>query len=304
MTTLALRREGFESEYPFESHWLDLDGVRLHFIDEGPRTADPVLCVHGNPTWSFIWRRLIRELSPQRRVLALDHIGCGFSDKPQEYPYRLEQHVANLRRFIESLGLRNITLVGHDWGGCIGLGAATELPDCFARFVLLNTGAFRSRQIPLRIAVCRIPLLGPLVLRGLNAFSRAALRMAVARRPLPEATKRGLLAPYDSWANRVAVSRFVQDIPLHPSHPSYAKLTEIETGLAQFRDRPMLLVWGAKDWCFTLDFHDEFRRRFPQAESHVIADAGHYVFEDSPDEVANTVREFLDRTSTTSSGKS
>ena len=297
MTSPVSSREGFADEYPFESHWLDLDGVRMHFVDEGPRDGEPVLCVHGNPTWSFIWRRLIRELSPLRRVIAVDHIGCGFSDKPQEYPYRLAQHVTNLRRLIESLDLRNITLVGHDWGGCIGMGAATEVPDRFARFVLLNTGAFRSQRIPLRIAVCRIPLLGPLALRGFNAFSRAALSMAVARQPLSAAAKRGLLAPYDSWVNRVAVSSFVQDIPLRPSHPSYATLAAIEDGLVQFRDRPMLLLWGAKDWCFTLDFHREFQRRFPQAVSHIIADAGHYVFEDAAEEVAHSVREFLDRTS-------
>ena len=121
--------------------------------------------------------------------------------------------------------------------------------------------------------------------------------MAVARQPLSAASKRGLLAPYDSWANRVAVSSFVQDIPLRPSHPSFAKLTAIDEGLAQFRDRPMLLLWGAKDWCFTLDFHREFQQRFPQAESHVIADAGHYVFEDAAEDVAETVRGFLDRTS-------
>jgi len=119
--------------------------------------------------------------------------------------------------------------------------------------------------------------------------------MAVARQPLSQKARRGLLAPYDSWANRVAVLRFVQDIPLNPSHPSYAKLTQVETGLSQFSNRPMLLLWGAKDWCFTLDFLKEFQQRFPQAESYVIADAGHYVFEDASDEVVKTVRQFLDK---------
>lgn len=293
-------RDGFADEYPFESHWLDLDGVRMHYIDEGPRDGEPILCVHGNPTWSFIWRHLIRDLGQAsnqpfgRRVIAVDHVGCGFSDKPQDYPYRLEQHVANLRRLVETLDLKNVTLVGHDWGGCIGMGAAGEMPDRFRRFVLLNTGAFRSRQIPMRIAVCRIPVFGPIALRGFNGFSRAALTMAVARQPLSESAKRGLLAPYDSWANRVAVNRFVQDIPLKASHPSYAKLAQVEAGLSQFTDCPMLLLWGAKDWCFTLDFLKEFQRRFPNAESHVIHDAGHYVFEDAPDEVATRVRKFLD----------
>jgi cis-3-alkyl-4-acyloxetan-2-one decarboxylase len=159
----------------------------------------------------------------------------------------------------------------------------------------MNTAAFRSNQIPLRIAVCGIPILGAIAVRGFNGFSRAALTMAVSRQPLSKAAKRGLLAPYDSWANRVAVLRFIQDIPLQPLHPSYAKLVQVEEGLSQFVDRPMLLLWGAKDWCFTLDFLNEFQHRFPQAESHVIADAGHYVFEDAPDEVVEYVRRFLDK---------
>ena len=287
-------RDGFADEYPFESHWLDLDGVRMHYIDEGPRDAEPLLCVHGNPTWSFIWRRLIADQSRNRRVIAIDHIGCGMSDKPQDYPYRLEQHVANLRRLVETLDLHNVTLVGHDWGGCIGMGAAGEIPNRFRRFVLLNTGAFRSQRIPLRIAVCRIPVLGAIAVRGFNGFSRAALTMAMSRMRLTESARRGLLAPYDSWANRVAVHRFVQDIPLQPSHPSYAKLVQIEEGLSQFADRPMLLLWGAKDWCFTFDFLQEFQRRFPQAGSHVIPGAGHYVFEDAPEEFVSHVRQFLD----------
>ncbi|HLQ45591.1 MAG TPA: alpha/beta fold hydrolase, partial [Planctomycetaceae bacterium] len=180
------------------------------------------------------------------------------------------------------------------WGGCIGMGAAVEMPDHFRRFVLLNTGAFRSQALPWRIAVCRIPILGAIAVRGFNCFSRAALTMAVSRQPLSATAKRGLLAPYDSWANRVAVQRFVQDIPLRPSHPSYARLVQIEEGLSQFTDRPMLLFWGARDWCFTLDFLKEFQRRFPQAESHVIPDAGHYVFEDAPEEFVSRVRQFLD----------
>ncbi len=281
-------------DYPFESRWLDLGGVRMHYVDEGPRNAEPILCVHGNPTWSFIWRRLIADQSRARRVIAVDHIGCGLSDKPQDYPYRLEQHVANLRQLIETLDLKNLTLIGHDWGGCIGMGVAGEMPGRFRRFVLMNTAAFRSKRIPLRIAVCRIPIFGPIVVRGFNGFSRAALTAAVSRQPLSESAKCGLLAPYDSWANRVAVNRFVQDIPLRPWHPSYQKLLQVEEGLSKFVDRPMLLLWGAKDWCFTLDFLKEFQRRFPQAESHVIADAGHYVFEDAPDEVCESVRRFLD----------
>lgn len=287
-----LSRQGFEDEYPFASHFLDLDGLRYHYLDEG--RGDVLLMVHGNPTWSFAWRNLIKDLSGDHRCLAVDHIGCGFSDKPQDYPYVLERHIENLCRFVEALDLKRITLLAHDWGGAIGMGAAGRMPERFSRFILFNTAAFRSQRIPWRIAVCRIPVFGPLALRGLNAFSRAALRMAVAKRErMTPAVRAGYLAPYDRWRNRVAVLRFVQDIPLAESHPSYEALCGVEAGLSQFQTAPMLFIWGEQDWCFTPAFLDEFERRFPQAESRRIPDAGHYVFEDAIEQMIPRVREFL-----------
>lgn len=287
-------RTRFAAEYPFESRYLDIDELRCHYIDEG--TGKPLLMVHGNPTWSFAWRNLVKQLSPEYRTLAVDHIGCGFSDKPQDYAYTLETHIRYLCRFIEALDLRDITLIAHDWGGAIGMGAAGRMPERFSRFVLMNTAAFRSQRIPLRIAVCRIPILGAIAVRGLNLFSRAALWMAVQnRRRLTSEIKRGFLAPYDSWANRIAVHKFVLDIPLKPSHPSYQTLVEVEHGLSQFVDHPMLFVWGERDWCFTTDFLAEFEQRFPHAETHRIPTAGHYVFEDATEDVVEAVRGFLHR---------
>ena len=291
----------FAIEYPFRSNYLDLDGHRYHYLDERPSgdSAGTLLMVHGNPTWSFAWRKLVTDLSRDYRVIAVDHIGCGLSEKPADYPYTLDRHILNLSRLIETLDLRDITLFAHDWGGAIGMGAATRMPERFGRFVLLNTAAFRSDRMPLRIAVCRIPLLGAIGVRGLNLFSRAALRMAVEKHDrMTPAVKAGYLAPYNSWANRVAVHRFVQDIPLRPSHPSYLVLVDIEDGLVQFQESPMLLVWGERDWCFTPHFLDEFERRFPQAESCRIPSAGHYVFEDAHEVILPRIREFLGACST------
>lgn len=284
-------------EYPFASHrlaWSERESY--HYVDEG--NGPPILCVHGNPTWSFAFRRIVRELSHQNRVLAVDHIGCGLSSKPQGYDYRLQTHIDNLVQFIDELDLRDITLVGHDWGGCIGMGAAGRRPERFSRFVLMNTGAFRSQQIPLRIAVCRVPLLGTLGVRGLNLFSLAAMKMATERpNELSDAVKRGYLWPYRSWADRIAVDRFVKDIPLSSSHPSYAALMKVEEGLAQFQSHPMLLVWGMQDWCFTPEFLREFRDRFPGAQVEEMADAGHFVFEDAGDRVIAAIRGFVSPTS-------
>lgn len=285
-------REQIKEEYPFASHWLKIDGHQYHYLDEGQGT--PLLMVHGNPTWSFAWRRLVKQLSQSYRVIAVDHMGCGLSEKPQEYPYTLATHIANLKTLIQELDLQQITLFAHDWGGAIGMGAAVDLPERFEKFVLMNTAAFRSTEIPLRIAVCRIPLLGAWGVRGLNLFSGAAIKMAVEKheRMTPE-VKAGFLGPYDNWQNRVAVHRFVQDIPLKASHPSYDTLVHVEEGLAQFQGHPMLLIWGERDWCFTTNFLDEFERRFPQAETLRIPDAGHYVFEDAHEIMLPRIEPFL-----------
>ncbi len=283
-------RGGFRDDYPFDSHWFrSADGI-LHYIDEG--SGPVLLMVHGNPTWSFAWRHLVRELSDHYRVIAVDHLGCGFSEKPLVGPYSLDSHIRRLQQLVETLDLNDISLFAHDWGGAIGMGCAGRMPDRFGRFVLMNTAAFRSTRIPLRIAVCRIPVLGAFGMQRLNLFSAAAVRMAVVR-PLSTAAKAGFLAPYDSWGNRTAVKEFVHDIPLKPGHRSYQTLVEVEESLSQQRDKPMQLIWGMKDWCFSPEFLQEFRDRFPAAMVHEIADAGHYVFEDAADEVLNVSRQFL-----------
>lgn len=278
--------------YPFESRFLRVRGGRYHYLDEG--RGPPLLLVHGNPTWSFYWRNLVLGLRDRHRVIVPDHLGCGLSDKPADFDYRLASHVANLRRLVRELDLREATLVAHDWGGAIGMGAAVAEPDRFARLVLMNTAAFRAPWMPWRIRVCRTPLLGRLAIQGANAFARAALTMA-AERPLSAPVKAGLIAPYDSWSNRRATYEFVQDIPMNQRHPSYETLLSIEQGLGQFRDRPVLLPWGLRDWCFTPRFLERFKEIFPQAEARPIADAGHYIVEDAPEELIGLIGDFLDR---------
>ena len=278
--------------YPFESHWLDLDGVRYHYLDEGQ--GQPLLLVHGNPTWSFYWREIVTGLRGKYRLIVPDHVGCGLSDKPQQYEYRLARHIGNLRRLVDYLALDGVTLLAHDWGGAIGLGAAVADPNRFRRFVLFNTAAFRSRRVPWRIRVCRAPIFGEVAVRGLNAFARAALTMAVAKheRMTPQ-VRAGLLAPYDSWTNRIAIHRFVKDIPISPRHPSYAALESIERGLPALRDRPFLFIWGMQDWCFTPHFLNRFLEFFPDAEVHRLHDASHYVIEDAHEQIVPLVERFL-----------
>jgi pimeloyl-ACP methyl ester carboxylesterase len=284
--------EIWRSLYPFESHWFDVDGQRYHYLDEGQ--GEPLLLLHGNPTWSFYWRELVLALRGKYRLIVPDHIGCGLSDKPQRYDYRLARHIGNVRRLVEHLQLEKLTLVAHDWGGAIGLGAAVAEPDRFRRLILFNTAAYRSRRVPWRIRVCRTPLLGEVAVRGLNAFARAALTMAVARHErMTPAVRAGLLAPYDTWANRIAIHRFVMDIPLSPRHPSYPALEAIEHGLQALGERPTMFIWGMRDWCFTPYFLDRFLEFFPGAEVHRLFDASHYVIEDAHERIVPLVERFL-----------
>jgi haloalkane dehalogenase len=279
--------------YPFQSHYLLIGGYRYHYLDEG--RGPVLLMVHGNPTWSFYWRELVKAFRGRYRVIVPDHLGCGLSDKPSagDYSYRLGARVRDLVSLIEHLDLRQITLLAHDWGGAIGMGAAVAAPERFSRFMLFNTAAFPGGRCPWRIRVCRLPLLGRLGVQGLNLFARAAIRMAVAHHErMTPPIRAGLLAPYDSWRHRTAIYQFVADIPLKRSHPSFPTLERIEAGLARFRRHPVALVWGMRDWCFTPWFLDRFRAYFPDAEVHCFEDAGHYVVEDARERIVPIVEAF------------
>ncbi len=282
------------AEYPFQPRQLEIDGHTLSYLDEGQGPV--VVMVHGNPSWSYLYRNLVSGLRDRYRCLVPDHLGCGFSDKPADYPYRLSNHIENLEHLLEALGVARCILIVHDWGGAIGMGWAVRHPERVAGVVVLNTAAFRSSRIPLRISLCRWPILGSLLVRGLNGFARAATFMAVTRPMRPEIAA-GFLAPYDNWRHRIAVLRFVEDIPMDSDHPSWATLATVENSLSLLQSCPMLLCWGGRDFCFNDTFFEEWRKRFPAAEAHYFSDAGHYVLEDGMAEILPLIQGFLARTS-------
>lgn len=283
--------------YPFEGRRLDLGGLSLHYLDEG--AGDPVLMVHGNPSWSFTWRKLVGALRGGMRCVVPDHIGCGRSDKPGDdrYEYTLARRIDDLTALVEHLDLRRVTLVCHDWGGAIGCGWAVRQPERVARLVLMNTAAFPlppGKRVPPSLRLARTPGLGALLVRGFSAFTRGANRYGVVRGPLPAEVAAGYHAPYDSWAHRIAVHRFVQDIPFGPGDRAWETLTATAEGLPRLARLPTLLVWGLADFVFDAPFLAEWRRRLPHAEVLELPDAGHYLMEDAGDEVLDRVTRFLD----------
>ncbi len=286
------------AEYPFRSRWLGLgaaSGPRLwmHFLDEGPRDAPVVVALHGNPTWSFYWRTLVLALRDRYRVIVPDHIGMGLSDRPQQWPYRLAGHVGNVQALLDALGVRRFSLAVHDWGGAIGMGVAVARPADIDKLIVTNTAAFRSKDIPASIASVRIPVFGRLAVLGLNAFARAATVRAVEK-PLAPLAKEGLLAPYGNAHDRIATLRFVEDIPMKDAHPTWETLVDIEQKLSLLGDKPMQLLWGDGDFCFTPKFRRRWMELFPRAAVHAWEDVGHYVMEDAPGRALPLIASFLD----------
>jgi haloalkane dehalogenase len=296
---MAVNFAEIRGEYPFIPETLDIGGHKISYVDDGPKDAPVVLALHGNPTWSFHFRKLILGLRDKYRVIAPDHMGCGLSDKPQDYAYTLETHIKNVTTLIESLGLKNITLAVHDWGGAIGMGYAVSRPETIRSLILFNTAAFPSDNVPLRIRLCAVPWLGEFLVRRLNAFAVGAVSLGMAvNKPeqLTPAVKLGYLAPYDSWENRIAVARFVQDIPMSETHPTYQLVKSIGERLWLFENTPALALWGMKDFCFTGRFLDEWLKRLKNVEAHMLADAGHFALEDAHERVIPMIKSFLERT--------
>lgn len=276
---------------------LDRGGIRLHFIDEG--SGEPIVMLHGNPTWSFYYRHLIGDLGRNHRVIVPDHIGCGMSEKPDDsrYDYTLARRVDDLEALLDHLGLdRDLTLVLHDWGGIIGMTFAARHPERIARLVVCNTAAFhkpRRKRFPLALSLFRNSAIGGWLVRGLNLFVRGTARIGCTAHPMTREVRDAYAAPYDTWDNRIAIHRFVQDIPLRPRDRAYEVISQMEERLPLLGSVPVLIVWGMKDFVFDAPILEEWTRRFPSAEVERFPRAGHLLFEDEREAVNARLRSFL-----------
>ena len=287
------------SLYPFESHWLELDGLRLHYLDEGPRDAPVLLMLHGNPTWSFYYRNLVLRLRDRFRCIVPDHMGCGLSDKPGDdrYDYHLAQRMADVDALVTATIGEDapLSLVVHDWGGMIGFGWAAPRAQRIEQCVVLNTAAFplpSDKKLPFALWLGGRTPLGSALIRGFNAFSGMAARIAF-KQPVSPEVRAAYTGPYDSWDNRIATLRFVQDIPLKPGDRGYDIVADTAEQLHRFRDKPVFLGWGLKDFVFDASFYRTWQRYLPDAERHAREDCGHYILEDGGESLLERIDGFL-----------
>lgn len=270
-------------------------GAWMHSVDRGSGPA--VVMVHGNPSWSFLYRGLVEPLSTNHRVLVPDHVGCGLSDlAPDGYSFQLQDRVADFTRLMDHLAPDGpVDLIVHDWGGMIGLAWAVRHPHRVRRIVVMNTAGFGlppGASIPLSLRLARTPGLGALLIRGCNAFVRGAIRYGTVQPLSPEAVT-GFTAPYTTWLEREATLRFVEDIPLGPRHPSWPLVQATSDHLGKLADKPLLVLWGMKDFVFTKPFLDTWRARRPDARVVEYPQAGHWLLEDVLQPCLAEIRNFL-----------
>ncbi|HEX6788342.1 MAG TPA: haloalkane dehalogenase [Gaiellaceae bacterium] len=266
-------------------HFLDFEGFRLHYLDEGSG-APMFLLLHGEPTSSFLWRNIIPQL-PGRKV-APDLIGFGHSDKPADIGwYSYDRHVDSITRLVSELDLRDITLVVHDWGGPIGLRFAVENPERVARIVILNTGiggGSAPSEMWLRFRA---------VVRELGgALDIGRLVEAGTSNGLDDETRAAYDAPFPTPESKAGALAFPELVPTDPDHPNTAPMNRVRDALRTW-NRPALVVWGTDDAVLPVGIARAFVELIPGAEGPVLIEgASHFLQEDRPDDVAAAIRAF------------
>jgi cis-3-alkyl-4-acyloxetan-2-one decarboxylase len=284
----------FGGTFPFAPHYARAGEVSIHYVDEGPDESPTLLFAHGNPTWSYLWRRPIAELSGRgHRCVAFDHMGFGRSDKPPHMAaYSLQAHVDNALAVIDALDLSDFVLVAHDWGGPIGLGAALERMDCLRGLVLMNTWAWELPSfLPPFLREFRSEGLGEVLTLGGNLFVEA-IPGGMARREVDPLMMEAYRAPFPDYWSRVGQLAFQREIPLTEHDRSASLMGSIHDRLGPL-DVPVLLVWGSRDRIFQPVFLDQWRELFPAAQTVELGDAAHFLVEDRPEAVTEAIAEFV-----------
>jgi haloalkane dehalogenase len=273
--------------YDFAPHYVDQDGLRMHYVDEGE--GAPVLLLHGEPTWSYLYRKVIPEVAPVARCIAPDYLGFGRSDKPVERDwYSYDAHTTSLERFVDELDLRDVTVVMQDWGGPLGMRLAVERPDRISRLVVMNTGIFSGR--PPSDTWLRFR---DLVRRTGTDFQPGQLIRITCTTELPDDVADAYNAPFPTPESKTGVLMFPEQVPTAPDHPSARKMLEVRERLRAW-DRPALVFFGDSDPIFSPRVAERIAELIPGAElQEPIAGAGHFLQEDAGEEVGQRIAAWL-----------
>ncbi len=280
-------------EYPFKENYQEIDGVRLHYVDEG--SGPSIVMFHGQPTWSYLYRKMIPPLvAAGYRCVAPDLMGFGLSDKPtKESVYALQRHVELVTGLIERLGLQGITTVGQDWGGPIGLRYAIDHRDNVRALVILNT-LVRPMKIPLFFKVMfRSGGFSSFLIRRVDLFRKMAFGGGLMfKRPLDSRAREQYKMPHPKAAMRAGIAAFPNMIPTSTKHPNYEYVSEIDRTLATW-DVPVLVMFSDKDIAFKVEEGQRIAKMVPNGRFQVVHNAGHYLQEDAGEEIAERMITFL-----------
>ena len=271
--------------FPFQSHFFSVGPHKLHYVDEG--SGPVVLLLHSCPFWIYEFRELIKDLRKDHRVIAIDQIGFGLSDKPRIFDYRIETHADHLDRFTRELGLKDITLVMHGRGAAIGMAVAIRRPEDFKGIVMLNAMSFSEYKLPWRLQACRLKWIGPKIVMNLRIFQRDFDK-------LPEQIRAGYYFPFKTPRDQEPILHFIEDLPSAPEDSSAQTMFEIESSLWLLRDKPCCIIWAKHDWLYTMENFKRWGQYFPRADKHVINKAGRTLMEDAPEEICRHIRNFLE----------
>jgi haloalkane dehalogenase len=273
--------------YPFADRYLEAAGARVHYVDEG--SGPTLLLLHGNPTWSFLYRNVIKGLSDRFRCVAPDHPGFGLSTAPAGYGFTPAEHAEVLERFVLELDLRDVTLMVQDWGGPIGFTVATRQADRFARFVIGNTWAWPKSDPGTQLFSRFLGgAIGRRLILGRNFFVETLLPGGTRERKLPDDVMNAYRGPFPDQRSRVPAWVFPREILR-----SRPWLAQIERALPTVTDRPALLVWPTKDVAFRSPERKRWERLFPDHRTVVLEGARHYIQEDAPDEIVAAIRDWV-----------
>jgi haloalkane dehalogenase len=288
--------------YPWPQKRLTVNGRQMAYLDEGARDGSPILLLHGNPTWSFLYRDFIEPLVGEgHRVIAPDCIGSGYSSKPRaDAAYTLAHHVADLVSLIDQLDLNGLTIVGQDWGGPQGLGAALQRLSRLKALVLMNTWCFTDyigpfHQNPRPWTTWHAPLIGPILLKRFKVLSHGGVS-TITKRGMTRAEKRGYHHVYDEPDSETVVMTWPRTIPLRDGDRGWSDMRAIETRLDELARTPILIIWGVDDPVFNVEYRDHLRRLLPHAEGPINFDrASHFLQDDRGPDVVKAMIPFLAR---------